>query len=157
MKIITGLLIVIFAGILLSSGCTSLQKNGIISPINGTSAPTIPEQSLTVSPIGTTLQESYADKIVGTWKVQTDTSKVLYWQFSNDGSLTGGSSPGSNEITGNWSSLGFRNLFEIDAASINGTGSLAKNYNLVIYYDIDHHGVHVQDPSEDRNWTFVRQ
>ena len=70
--------------------------------------PLFSDQPLTVAPAGTTSQESYTDKIIGAWKTQADDSQVLYWQFNEDGTLKAGNTPGSHDITGNWSVSSFK-------------------------------------------------
>ena len=125
------------------------------APAINAAVPVMTDKSPDVAPGTTTLEESYADKVVGGWKSLSDDKQVLFWQFGADGNMTAGSTQGSRELTGNWTSIGFKNLFELQAAGTNSTGGKTA-YDIVFYYDLDKKGVYVQDPAEYRNWTFTR-
>jgi hypothetical protein len=157
MKITNGLLLITIIGLVIMAGCLSYSRtNSNGSTIGNTASLVFTKQSLNIAPETTTLQETYADKIVGAWDIKTDNSNVIYWQFDKNGKFTGGSAPGSQEIIGNWSNFMLRNLFEINANVINSSGS-STPYNFVFYYNIYNESVLIQDPAKDRNWTFIKQ
>lgn len=157
MKVISGLLVVALFSLLITGGCMSGENNQSSVPgAYNTASPVVSGQIPTVSPVTTTLQENYTDQIIGAWKTEVNDSQVIYWQFNNNGTLTGGSKPGDYSITGNWSLIGFRNLFAIKAVGTNDTG-VNTTYNVVIYYDLTGKNISVVTPREDTNWTFTRQ
>jgi len=171
MKIIKALCIITFVSLLITAGCTTGEKtSGITLPAHNAASPVfsdgnlavtpvstvLPGQNATISPGTTTLQESYADNMVGAWKTHVNDNQVVYWQFDTDGTLTGGSSPGSHEITGNWSGFFYKNAFRMQAAGTRNNGNQTM-YDVVIGYDLTTGNVSVINPPEDRNWIFVRQ
>ncbi len=155
MRIFKCVLITVLVALMITAGCLSGGKLPGTAP--STPNTTLVAQVTTVNPPPTTLQESYADKITGSWKTLNNSNgQEIFWQFDANGTLTGGNAPGSHDITGNWSSIGFRNLFELTA---NGAGSKGNNttYDIVFYYEIETGKVLVNNPAEDGNLTFIRQ
>lgn len=156
MKIERVLVFVALASLLITAGCISNEKNQNTVPSNdSTQLPVVSNQSPVVSAT-ITLQANYIDKLIGAWKTETNGSQAIYWQFNNNGTLTGGSEPGSHDITGRWGLIGLRNLFEMNATGTNSTGKQT-TYDIVIYYDLASKNVYVVNPPEDRNWNFIRQ
>jgi hypothetical protein len=94
--------------------------------------------------------------IAGVWKIQTGDQQIFYWQFQNDGNLTGGSEPGSHQITGNWSTFGFKNLYAMNAVGTNSKGEQIA-YNVVIASDLTNGTLSVINPVEYKTWKFIRQ
>ena len=156
MKIVDGLLCIALAGLLITAGCISGKTNqGTVPSTQKGISPVFPNAS-TIAPVATTLQESYADKIIGTWKTESNNSRVLYWQFNENWTFTGGSEPGGQELTGNWSQFTFKNAFEIKGISTNST-VLQKTFDIFIGYDISNKTVSVIYPAEYSNWKFIKQ
>jgi hypothetical protein len=154
MKIIDILLIITIASLLITAGCITGEKTpGITPPIH---TKTLTVQSPAISPETTKLKENYADQIIGAWKTQDNNNQVIFWQFDKEGNLTGGYEPKSHELTGNWSNMGFPNLFELNAVNTNSTG-FQKNYSFVFYYDINNKKVMGTGPGDYNNVTFIRQ
>ena len=156
MKIFDGLFIVALVVLLISAGCTSSEKStGTISPKLNTSSPNITNFIASI-PKDNITDQNMSFPIVGVWKIQTGDQQTLYWQFHNDGNLTGGSEPGNHQITGNWSPFAFKNLFTINAVGTNSNGKQI-TYNMVIASDPTNGTISVVNPKEDTNWQFIRQ
>jgi hypothetical protein len=184
MKIFHGLCIVAVVVLLMTAGCTSREKStenvsqGLTtSSPNGTNFVTgIPKdtrtenvsQGLTTSsPNGTnfvtgipkedTTEKNVSSPVVGFWKIQTGDQQIVFWQFHNDGKLTGGSEPGSNQITGNWSPFVFKNLFLINAVGTDITGKQIKYDNVTIAINLDNITAFGVQPVEYKSWNFTKQ
>jgi len=157
MKIFTGLFIVTLLVLLISAGCTSSEKStGMESPILNDASTVFTENSLTNTPADTTAEQDMRSLIVGDWKIQTGDQQILYWQFHDDGNLTGGSEPSGHQITGDWSIFGFENLITINAAGTNSNGDLI-TYDMELTTDLTNGTISVVNPDEDTNWQFIRQ
>ena len=157
MKIINGLFIVALVVLLMSAGCTSSEKStGTVSPKPSTSSPNITNFIASI-PKDNLTEKNMSSPIVGVWKIQTGDQQILYWQFYNDGKLTGGSEPGSNQITGKWSPFLFKNLFIIDAVGTDSTGMQIKYDNVTIAIDLTNGTAVGVLPVEYKNWKFTKQ
>ena len=145
MKIFTVLFVVMLAGLLLSAGCTSGENPG------GTESPKLNEASTVF-----TQEENIGSPIIGSWKIQADDQQVLYWEFHNDRTLTGGSEPGSDEITGTWSAFDSGDYVLTNAEGTDSNGEKI-TYNMALIIDLKNGDVSVKYPDGDKNWEFTRQ
>jgi hypothetical protein len=143
--------------LLMSAGCTSSEESTeTVSPKLNAGSAVFTEVSLTNAPADNTEEENISSPIVGVWKIHTSDQQVLYWQFHNDGTLTGGSEPGSHEITGTWETFGFGNYFAINAVGTNSNGEQI-TFNMALNNDLTNGTISVNNPVEDKNWEFIRQ
>lgn len=157
MKIFTGLFIVTLLVLLISAGCTSNEKStGTESPTLNDASTVFTENSLTIAPAYNIDEQNINFPIVGVWKIQTGDQQVLYWQFHNDGTLTGGSEPDSHQITGTWETFGFGNYFLIKAVGTNSTGEQII-YDMALANNSTNGTVSVDNPDEYKNWEFIKQ
>lgn len=157
MKIFNGMFTVALMALLMSAGCISSEKSTeTISPNLNAGSSVFTEVSLTNGPADTTEEQNMSSPVVGVWKIQMGNQQVLYWQFHNNGTLTGGSEPGSHQITGTWSTLGFGNYFAINAVGTNSTGEQI-TYNMALANDSTNSTVSVDNPVEYKNWEFIKQ
>jgi hypothetical protein len=145
MKIFTVLFVAILVGLLISAGCTSSENSA------GTESPKFNEASTIF-----TQEENIGSSIIGLWKVQASDQQVIYWQFYNDGTLTGGSEPSSHEITGTWVTFDNGDYFVINASGTNSNGEQV-TYNMALIMDLTNGTFSVDYPDEDKNWEFIRQ
>jgi|WetSurMetagenome_2_1015567.scaffolds.fasta_scaffold130675_1 hypothetical protein len=142
--------------LLMSAGCTSSEESiETASPKLNDASTVFTEVSLTNSPSENTEEENISSPIVGIWKIQTSDQQI-YWQFHNNGTLTGGSEPGSQEITGTWETFGYENYFAINAVGTNSNGEQI-TFNMALTNDLTNGTVSVNYPVEDINWVFIRQ
>jgi len=156
MKIFNGLCIVALVVLLMSAGCTSSEKStGTVSPKLNSSSPNVSNFVASI-PKENIPEKNTSLPIIGVWKIQTGDQQVLFWQFHNDGKLTGGSEPGSNQITGNWSPFLFKNLFIINAVGIDSNGKQIKYDNVTIAIDLTNDTASGVMPVEYKNWKFTR-
>ncbi len=157
MKISKGIFIIPLVILLITAGCTSRENaTGTESPaLNGAST-VFTEDSLAITTADTTEEQDISSLIVGDWKIQTDDQQVLYWRFDKDGTLTGGSEPGSSQITGTWSTFGFEKYISIHAAGTKSNGEQIP-YDMVITSDPTNGTISVDNPVENINWEFIRQ
>ena len=114
------------------------------------------EESLDISPGDAPEEQDISSLIVGDWKIQTGDNQVLYWQFNSDGTMTGGSEPGSRQITGKWSTFGFGEFILINAAGTTGSGEQIA-YDMAITRDPTDGTISVDNPDEYANWEFIRE
>jgi hypothetical protein len=157
MKIFNCIFIVTLMILLMSAGCTSSKESTeTVSPNLNDASTVFTEVSLTNAPADYTEGENISSPIVGVWKIQTSDQQVFYWQFHNDGTLTGGSEPGSQEITGSWETFGYGNYFAINAVRPNNNGEQI-TFNMALTNDLTNGTVSVNYPVEDKNWEFIRQ
>jgi hypothetical protein len=157
MKIFNCIFIVTLMILLMSAGCTSSKDSTeTVSPKLNDASTVFTEVGLTNAPSDTTEEENISSPIVGVWKIQTSDQQVFYWQFHNDGTLTGGSEPGSQEITGSWETFGYGNYFAINAVGTNSNGEQI-TFNMALTNDLTNGTVSVNYPVEDKNWEFIRQ
>jgi hypothetical protein len=157
MKIFNCIFIVTLMILLMSAGCTSSKDSTeTVSPKLNDASTVFTEVGLTNAPSDTTEEENISSPIVGVWKIQTSDQQVFYWQFHNDGTLTGGSEPGSQEITGSWETFGYGNYFAINAVGTNSNGDQI-TFNMALTNDLTNGTVSVNYPVEDKNWEFIRQ
>jgi hypothetical protein len=156
MKIFHGLFIVAIVVLLMSAGCTSSEKStGNISPELNTSSPNVSNLVASI-PKDKIPEKDMSSPIVGIWKMQTGDQHIVFWQFHNDGKLTGGSELGSNQITGNWSPFVFKNLFLINAVGTDNTGKQIKYDNVTIAINLDNVTASGVQP-EYKSWKITRQ
>ena len=157
MKISKGICIFTLVILLITAGCTSRENaTGTESPVLNDASMVISEDSLAIPPADITEEQDISSLIVGDWKIQTDYQEVLYWRFHNDGTLTGGSEPGSSQITGTWSTFGFEKFILINATGTQSNGGQI-TYDMVITSDPTNATISVDNPGEDINWEFIRQ
>jgi hypothetical protein len=157
MKIFNGIFIVALVVLLMSAGCTSSEKSTETeSPKLNAASTVFTEDSLTNAPADNTEEQNISSPIVGIWKIQTSDQQVLYWQFHNDGTLTGVSEPGSHDITGTWETFGFGNYFAINAVGTDSNGEQI-TYDMAITSDLTNGTIYVDNPDEYKNWEFIRQ
>jgi hypothetical protein len=157
MKIFNCIFIVTLMILLMSAGCTSSKDSTeTVSPKLNDASTVFTEVGLTNAPSDTTEEENISSPIVGVWKIQTSDHQVFYWQFHDDGTLTGGSEPGSEEITGSWETFGYGNYFAINAVRPNSNGEQI-TFNMALTNDLTNGTVSVNYPVEDKNWEFIRQ
>ena len=157
MKIFKGIFIIPLVLLLVTAGCTSGENaTATESPELNEASTVFIENSLDIPPSDTLEEQDISSLIVGDWKIQTGDQEVLYWQFQNNGTLTGGSEPGSNRITGTWSTFGFEKFILINAA---GTASKGEQitYDMAITSDPTNGTMSVDNPVENINWEFTRQ
>lgn len=143
--------------LMITAGCTSGEPapEGE-SPDLNEAAPVYTETSLAIVPADTAEEQPISSLIIGDWKIQTGTQEVLYWQFHPDGTLTGGSEPGSRQITGTWSPFGFEKYILIQASGSTGTGTQI-TYSMAITSDPATGTISVDNPGEYITWEFTRQ
>ena len=157
MTIFKGIVIIPLVVLLLTAGCTSGEHaTGTESPDLNQASAVFTEESLAIPPADITEGQSIGALIVGDWKIQTGDDQVLYWQFHNDGTLTGGSEPGSSRITGTWSTFGFEKFILLHAAGTNSNGEQI-TYDMAITSDPANGTISVDNPVENSNWEFTRQ
>ena len=157
MNIFKGIVIFPLVVLLLTAGCTSgEQATGTESPDLNQASAVFTEESLAIPPADITEEQSIGALIIGDWKIQTGDHQVLYWQFHNDGTLTGGSEPGSSRITGTWSTFGFEKFILINAAGTDSKGEQI-TYNMALANDSTNSTVSVDNPVEYKNWEFIKQ
>jgi len=157
MKISNSIFIIPLMVLLITAGCTSGEHaTGTESPVLNDASPVFTEESLAITPAEIPEGQDICSLIVGDWKILTGDNQVLYWQFHNDRTLTGGSELGSRQITGTWSPFGFEQLISIDAAGTTGNGEQI-TYDMAISCDPTNGTIAVDNPVEDRNWKFIRQ
>jgi hypothetical protein len=157
MKIFKGIFIIPLVLLLVTAGCTSNENApGTESPELNEASTVFTQESLTIQPSDTSEEQDISSLIVGDWKIQTGDQEVLYWQFQNDGTLTGGSEPGSSRITGTWSTFGFEKFILIEATGTKSNGEQI-TYNIAITSDPTNSTISVDNPVEDKNWEFIRQ
>jgi hypothetical protein len=157
MKIFKTIIILPIVLLLITAGCSSGEHapEGE-SPDFNEASPVYTETSLATPPAGSSEVQDISSLFVGDWKIQTGDHQVLYWRFHNDGTLTGGSEPGSTQITGTWLPFGFEQLISVEAV---GTISTGENitYDMVLTGDPTNGTISVDNPVEERNWEFIRQ
>jgi hypothetical protein len=157
MNILKGIVIFPLVVLLMTAGCTSGENamEGESPDMNEASA-VFTEESLAIPPADITEGEAISSLIVGDWKIQTGDQEVLYWQFQNDGTLTGGSEPGGRQITGTWSTFGFEKFILLHA---NGTTAKGEqiSYDMAITSDPASGTIFVDNPVENIHWQFTRQ
>ena len=157
MKIFKGIFLILLVVLLVTAGCTSNENApGTESPELNEASTVFTQESLTIQPSDTSEEQDISSLIVGDWKIQTGDQEVLYWQFQNDGTLTGGSEPGSSRITGTWSTFGFEKFILIEATGTKSNGEQI-TYNIAITRDTTNGTISVDNPVEDKNWEFTRQ
>ena len=157
MKSFNVIFVFIIVVLLITAGCTS-DKNpaGTGSPQLNDASKVFEEDNLP-NPQGDTPEEQdIGTLIAGDWKIQTGDNQVLYWRFYNDGTLTGGSEPGSRRITGNWSTFGFEKYIFVDATGTESDGEQI-TYNMAITRDPANGSISVDNPAEYTTWEFIRQ
>jgi hypothetical protein len=138
--------------LLITAGCTSDEN-----PAQRNDASNVfVEDDLLNHPGDTPEEQDIGTLIVGDWKIQTGDNQVLYWRFHNDGTLTGGSEPGSRRITGNWSTFGFEKYIFVDATDTQSDGEHI-TYNMAITRDPANGSISVDNPAEYTTWEFIRQ
>jgi hypothetical protein len=157
MKIINHLFILLLVSLLVTAGCTSEDDaaEGVTPVLNDASA-VYPEETLTISPDNTPEEQDISSLIVGNWKIETGDSQVLYWEINSDGTMTGGSEPGSTRISGKWSTFGFGEFILINAAGTTDNGEQIA-YDMAITRDPADGTITVDNPDEYVNWEFIRQ
>ena len=157
MTIFKGIVIIPLVVLLLTAGCTSgEQATGTESPDLNQASAVFTEESLAIPPADANEEQAISSLIVGDWKIQTGDKEVLNWQFHNDGTLTGGSEPGSSRITGTWSTFGFEKFILIQASGTNSNGEQI-TYDMAITSDPTNGTISVDNPVKDSNWEFTRQ
>ena len=157
MNIFKGIVIIPLVVLLLTAGCTSgEQATGTESPDLNQASAVFTEESLAIPPADANEEQAISSLIVGDWKIQTGDKEVLNWQFHNDGTLTGGSEPGSSRITGTWSTFGFEKFILIQASGTNSNGEQI-TYDMAITSDPTNGTISVDNPVKDSNWEFTRQ
>jgi hypothetical protein len=157
MKISKGIFIFPLVVLLITAGCTSSENStGAESPERNDASTVFTEASLPITPADITEEQDISSLIIGDWKIQTGDQQVLYWRFHNDGTLMGGSEPGSSQITGTWSAFGFEKYILINAAGTNSNGEQI-TYNIAITSDLTKGTISVDNPVESINWEFIRQ
>jgi hypothetical protein len=157
MKILKGICMFPLVVLLITAGCTSGENaTGTESPLLNDASTVFTEASLAIPPADTPEEQDISSLIVGDWKIQTGDQEVLYWRFHNDGTLTGGSEPGSRRITGTWSTFGFEQFILINAAGTTSNGEQI-TYDMAITSDPTNGTISVDNPVEDTNWEFIRQ
>jgi len=157
MNIFKGIVIFPLVVLLLTAGCTSgEQATGTESPDLNQASAVFTEESLAIPPADANEEQAISSLIVGDWKIQTGDKEVLNWQFHNDGTLTGGSEPGSSRITGTWSTFGFEKFILIQASGTNSNGEQI-TYDMAITSDPTNGTISVDNPVKDSNWEFTRQ
>ena len=157
MKIFKGIFILPLVLLLVTAGCTSGENaTATESPELNEASTVFTENSLDIPPSDTLEEQDIRSLIVGDWKIQTGDQEVLYWQFQNNGTLTGGSEPGSNRITGTWSTFGFEKFILLHAAGTNSNGEQI-TYDMAITSDPANGTISVDNPVENSNWEFTRQ
>lgn len=143
--------------LLITAGCTSGEPaTEGESPDLNEAAPVYTETSLDIPPADTMEEQSIGTLIIGDWKIQTGNQEVLYWQFHPDGTLSGGSEPGSSRITGTWSTFGFDKFVVIQANGTTGNGTQIA-YELAVTSDPASGTISVDNPDEYITWEFIRQ
>jgi hypothetical protein len=157
MKIFKGICMFPRVILLITAGCTSRENaTGTESPeLNGASM-VFTETSLAILLADTPEEQDISSLIVGDGKIQTGDQQALYWRFHNNGTLTGGSKPGSSRITGTWSAFGFEKFILIHAAGTNSNGEQIA-YNMAITKHLTTGTISVDNPVESINWEFIRQ
>jgi hypothetical protein len=156
-KIFNGIFILPLVLLLVTAGCTSGDNaTATESPELNEASAVFTENSLAIPPSDTMEEQDISSLIVGDWKIQTGDQEVLYWQFQNNGTLTGGSEPGSNRITGTWSTFGFEQFILINAAGTDSKGEQI-TYDMAITSDPTNGTISVDNPVENINWEFTRQ
>ena len=157
MKIFKGIFLIPLMLLLVIAGCTSNENApGTGSPELNEASTVFTQESLTIQPSDTPEEQDISSLIIGDWKIQTGDQQVLYWRFHNDGTLTGGSEPGSSRITGTWSTFGFEKFILIEATGTKSNGEQI-TYNIAITRDTTNGTISVDNPVEDKNWEFTRQ
>jgi len=157
MKIFKGIFLIPLMLLLVIAGCTSNENApGTGSPELNEASTVFTQESLTIQPSDTPEEQDISSLIIGDWKIQTGDQQVLYWRFQNDGTLTGGSEPGSSRITGTWSTFGFEKFILIEATGTKSNGEQI-TYNIAITRDTTNGTISVDNPVEDKNWEFTRQ
>lgn len=157
MKIFHCIFIVALVVLLMSAGCTTNEKSTGNVPSVLTDSSSNLTNFMASIPKDNTPEKNMTIPIVGIWRVQTSDQQIVYWQFYDHGKFTGGSKPGSNQITGNWSPFLFKNLFIIDAAGTDSNGKQIKYDNVTIAYDLTNDTASGVLPVEYKNWKFIRQ
>jgi hypothetical protein len=157
MNIFKGIVIFPLVVLLITAGCISGEnaREGESPDLNEASA-VFTEESLAIPPADTTGEQDISSLIVGDWEIQTGDQDILYWQFQNDGTLTGGSAPGSRQITGTWSPFGCEKFIVIHANGTTGKGEQI-SYEMAITSDPTNGTISVDNPVENINWQFTRQ
>ena len=156
MNIFKGIVIFPLVVLLITAGCTSGEnvKEGESPDLNEASA-VFTEESLAIPPADTTGEDDISSLIVGDWQIHTGDQEVLYWHFHNNGTLTGGSEPGSLQITGTWSTFGIKNRIVLHATGSNNNGEPI-TYEMAITRDPTNGTISVDNPVESINWEFTR-
>jgi len=156
MNILKSIVIFLLVVLVIATGCTSPEHatEGESPALNEASA-VFTEGSLAI-PADTPEGQDISSLIVGDWKIQTGDQETLYWQFHNDGTLTGGSEPGSHQITGTWSTFGFEKFIEIQASGTTNDGRQI-TYDMAITSDPANGTISVDNPEEYIDWEFTRQ
>ena len=157
MNIFKGIVILPLVVLLITAGCTSGQnvREGESPDLNKASA-VFTEESLPIPPADTSEEQDIRSLMVGDWKIQTGDQEVFFWQFHNDGTLTGGSEPQSHRIKGTLSSFGFDKYIVIQASDSTGNGTQI-TYDMAITSDPTNGTISVDNPVEKINWKFTRQ
>ena len=157
MNILKGIVIFPLVVLLITAGCTSGENatEGESPDLNEASA-VFTEESLAILPTDTTINQDISSLIVGDWNIQTGDKEILYWQFQNDGTLTGGSEPGSRQITGTWSTFGFEKFILIHADGTTSKGEQI-SYDMAITSDPTNGTISVDNPDKYISWEFTRQ
>jgi hypothetical protein len=157
MKIFKGIFLIPLVLLLVTAGCTSNENaTATESPELNEASTVFTENSLAIPPSDTLEEQDISSLIVGDWKIQTGDQEILYWQFQNDGTLTGGSEPGSNRITGTWSTFGFEKFILLHATGTDSKGEQI-TYDMAITSDPTNGTISVDNPVENLNWEFTRQ
>ena len=157
MKIFKGIFIIPLVLLLVTAGCISGENSTASeSPELNEASTVFTQESLTIQPSDTPEEQDISSLIIGDWKIQTGDQQVLYWRFQTDGTLTGGSEPGSSRITGTWSTFGFEKFILIEATGTKSNGEQI-TYNIAITRDTTNGTISVDNPVENINWEFIRQ
>jgi len=157
MNIFKGLFIFPLVVLLITAGCTSSENStGMESPKRNDASTVFTEDSLAIPPADTPEEQGISSLIFGDWKIQASDQQVLYWRFYNDRTLTGGSEPGSRQITGDWSTFGFEKYALIHAVGTTSNGEQI-TYDMTITSDFTNSTISVDNPNEYKNWKFIRQ
>jgi len=157
MNIVKSIVIFPLVVLLITAGCTSGEHatEGESPALNEASA-VFTHESLAIPPADTTGEQDISSLIIGDWIIQTGDQEPLYWQFHNDGTLTGGSEPGSRQITGTWSTFGFEKFIEIQASGTTSDGREI-SYDMAITSNPTNGTISVDTPEEYSDWEFTRQ
>jgi hypothetical protein len=154
---INGIFFIALLILLITAGCLSDEKTSEaeLPKLNDGSTIFI-EDSLVTPPANVPADADTSSLLVGVWKIQTGNQEELYWQFHDDGNLTGGSEPDSHQVSGEWSSIGFENLVTIHAVGANSNGEMIA-YDIELVTDLSNRTISIVNPDEDSHWIFIKQ